>query len=245
MSTEINVHAASFPTPHPDEVSLPDSVHLDWKRSEVELRADLTKLPSFPHAGPALLRLAWVFIYFSFFREQQCEELPSFDPASIREIFKDRLRNNRLRGTVTVHFTSLLLNKQIAFEDLVPYLELIVAGRLDKYVNNRFYQPAASQAATHPTDIGSMMETVMDGELQGLADGSFHEIWCPKDFARSIEALVKAGPEHQKRVAQLRQRMEPFRDRIHNLFDFKCLNSKKSWLPSGVKHLLTAQNTCS
>jgi hypothetical protein len=164
--------------------------------------------------------VAWMFIYFSFFREQQYKELPPFDPSSIREIFKDRLRNNRLRGTVTVHFTSLLLNKQIAFEDLVPYLELIIAGKPDKYVNNRFYQLAASQAATHPAEIGSMMETVMDGELQALADGGIHEIWCPKDFARTIEVLEKARPEDQKRVAQLRQRMEPFRDRIHSLFDF-------------------------
>jgi hypothetical protein len=65
-----------------------------------------------------------------------------------------------------------------------------------------------------------MIETVIDGELQALSDGSIHEIWCPRDFARTIEALETAGPEHQKRVAQLRQRMEPFRDRIHSLFDF-------------------------
>jgi hypothetical protein len=65
-----------------------------------------------------------------------------------------------------------------------------------------------------------MMEAVMDGELQALADGAIHEICCPKEFVRTIEALEKAGPEHQKRVAQLRQRMEPFRDRIHSLYDF-------------------------
>ena len=65
-----------------------------------------------------------------------------------------------------------------------------------------------------------MIETVMDGELQALADGNIHETWCPKDFARTIEALEKAGPEHHERVTQLRQRMEPFRDRIHRIFDF-------------------------
>ena len=164
--------------------------------------------------------VAWMFIYFSLFREQHFKELPPFDPTTIRERFKDRLRNNRLRGTTTSHFIDLLSHKQAEFELLAPYLELIVAGKSDKYINNRFYQLAASQAAAHPDEIGRMMEAIMDRELQALADGVIREIWCPKDFAGTIEALEKAGPEHQERVAKLRLRMEPFRDRIHNLFDF-------------------------
>jgi len=164
--------------------------------------------------------IAWMFIYFALFREQHFKELPPFDPTAIREQFKGRLRDNRLRGTSIAHFFGLLSHEQVEFDVLVPYLELIVAGKTDKYVNNRFYQLAASQSATHPAEIGKMMETVMDGELRALAGGSIHEIWCPKDFARTIEALEKAGPEHQERVARLRQRMEPSRDRIHSMFDF-------------------------
>lgn len=179
----------------------------------------LTILEPVEHSD-ASSHIAWMFIYFAFFRERQFKELPPFDPTAIRKLFKERLRNNRLRGTVTGHFTDLLSRKEIAFDVLVPYLELIVSGKSDKYLNNNFYQLAASEAATHPTEIGRMMEAIMDGELRALADGSVHEVWCPRDFAQTIEALEKAGPEHRERVGRLRQRMEPFRDRIHRIMDF-------------------------
>lgn len=168
----------------------------------------------------ASLDIGWIFIYFAFFRERHFKELAPFDSTAIRERLKDRLRGNRLRGTVTSHFIELLSRKRIEFVVLVPYLELIVGGKPDKYVNNKFYQLAALQAEAHPDEIGKMIETVMHGELEALADGVIDEIWCPPDFARAIKALEESGPEHQGRVAELRQRMDPFQDRIHNIYDF-------------------------
>ena len=179
----------------------------------------LTLLESVEHSE-ASSHIAWLFIYFALFREQHFKELPTFDPTAICERLKDRLRNNRLRGTVTDQFIDMLSHKRIEFDVLVPYIELIVARKPDKHVNNRFYQLAALEAAVHPNEIGRMMETVIDNELKALADGRIHEIWCPKDFALTIEALEKSGPEHLERVAGLRLRMEPFRDRIHKIYDF-------------------------
>lgn len=179
----------------------------------------LTAFESVEHSD-ASSHIAWVFIYFAFFRERDFKELPPFDPTAIRELLKHRLHNNRIRGTVTAHFIDLLSHKQIEFEVLAPYLEVIVAGEPNKYVNNQFYRLAASQAAAHPDEIGRMMETVVDRELRALADGGIHEIWYPRDFSRTIEALERAGPVHRERVAKIHQRMEPSRDRIHRIMEF-------------------------
>lgn len=179
----------------------------------------LTALEPVEHSDAAS-HVAWVFIYFALFRERNFKELPPFDPTAIRERFKHRLHHNRLRGTATGHFIDLLSYKRIEFEVLAPYLEVIVAGEPNKHVNNQFYRLAASEAAAHPNEIGRMMEAVVDRELGALADGVIQEIWCPRDFARTIEALEKAGPEHRERVARLHQRMEPFRDRVHRITGF-------------------------
>jgi hypothetical protein len=108
---------------------------------------------------------------------------------------------------------------KIQFEALVTYLEAVTSGKPDRLVNHHFYRIVVTQAASSPEIVGRLLQQTVVAELKTLDHGQ-REVWYPKDFADVIHALENAGPEHRERVAELRREMEPYKDRIVNLYDF-------------------------
>jgi hypothetical protein len=162
-----------------------------------------------------------IMIYFALFREHQFEHLDPFDAKPLRDLLLDRLINGsgRLRASAMSHFKNLLDLKRVQFDTLIPYLEAVTSGKPDRLINHHFYRIAATQAANSPEVVGRLIQQTVLAELMTLNHGE-REVWYPKDFANALHAWENAGPEHKERVAGLRRQMEPYKDRIVNLYDF-------------------------
>jgi hypothetical protein len=163
-----------------------------------------------------------IMIYFALFRENQFKHLDPFDPKRLKDLLLDRLANGsgRFRAFAVSHFKNLLgLINKVQFEALVPYLEAVIGGKPDRLVNHHFYRIAATQAANNPEIVGRLIEQTVLAELNA-SDQKGREVWYPKEFANALDVLENAGPEHKGRIAGLRLQMEPYKDRIVNLYDF-------------------------
>lgn len=167
--------------------------------------------------------ISWMMIYFALYRENQFKQLGQFKSDDIRSLLKDRLANGngRFRATAAEHFKVILSRNDIAFDAVVPYLEVMVNGPSDRVVNHHFYEIAARQAAAHPDIIGRLIEQAVLGELKSLDSGG-REFWHPKAFSEALRLLEQAGPEHKERVARIRKSIEPYKEqkRIYDIYDF-------------------------
>jgi hypothetical protein len=165
--------------------------------------------------------ISWMAIYFSVFGADQFKNLDPFDPRPTQQLLLNHLVNGRgrFRALATNHFKTLLERNEIQFKTAMPYLEAVSSGKPDRVVNHHLYGIAATQAAKNPEIVGRLIEQTVLAELKA-SDQRGREVWYPKEFANALNVLENAGPEHKERVAGLRRHMEPYKDRIVNLYDF-------------------------
>jgi hypothetical protein len=168
--------------------------------------------------------IAWMMMYYSFFREHEFPELGTFKSDEIKALLKDRLKNGSpsIRATVASEFKSVLGRKEVEFAALVPFLEALVSGRTVRSANYHLYGLLATEAQAHPDIAIHLIEQSVTQELKLLDEGGKIEIWHPKGFSDALRAIEESGPDYKNRVEILRQSIKPYRDRyqIHDVYDF-------------------------
>jgi hypothetical protein len=172
-------------------------------------------------ASEAANDISWMAIYFSVFRAAHFTDLAPFNPSSIQGLLSNQMAKGagRFRALAMSHFKALLSRGEIQFQIALPYIEAGLNGMTDRVLNHHFYGIAASEAANHSGEICSLIEKCVVKELEGLSQGG-REVWYPKEFKTALDALRNAGPEYSARVTKLVDQMEPYEDRIVNLYDF-------------------------
>jgi len=159
--------------------------------------------------------IAWMAIYFSFFRANQFKNSKPFDPAPMQKLLLERLAkgSGRFRGFAMQHFESFLSNNHLQFDTVIPYLGAVASGKADHKANHHFFVITAAQAANHPRSVARLVETAVQASLKTLDDGE-RDVWYPNEFTKTLQALENAGPEYNERVTAVRKQMEPYGQRI-------------------------------
>jgi hypothetical protein len=168
--------------------------------------------------------IAWMIVYYSLFREQHFPKLAPFKSDAIRDLLKNQLANGTpsIRAATIQQLKTILDQKEREFMDVVPYLEAFVSGRSVRVANYHLYELLARHGGAHPEIVLDLIEQAVGQELKLLDGGGQAQVWHPKAFFDALRAIEQSGPEHKYRGEQLRQSIQPYKDRyqIHDVYDF-------------------------
>ena len=168
--------------------------------------------------------IAWIFVYYSLFREAQFPKLAPFRSDAIRDLLKDQLANGTpsIRAATIQQLKTILDKKENDFVNVVPYLQALVSGRSVRVANYHLYGLLAQHGGARPDIVMPLIEQVVDQELKLLDGGGQAQVWHPKAFSDALRAIEQSGAEYKNRVEQLRRSVQPYKDKhqIHDVYDF-------------------------